>query len=92
MTQYRDKIKDIRAKHQPEYGGGRNKQGDGKQGEGHPKRKNQAKKHQLKVKELKKQNEELQLKLSELKSTDKDAKPGSNAGESFGGRDSMKPP
>jgi hypothetical protein len=87
MTQYRDEIMELRQQHQPDYVGGGRKQGDGQ-----PKRKNQLKKHQLKVKELKKQNEELQLKLSELKSTDKNAKPGSNAGESFGGRDSMKPP
>jgi hypothetical protein len=91
MTQYRDEIKELREKHQPEYGSGRRKQSDVKQGDGHPKRKNQVKKHQLKVKELKKQNEELQLKLSELKRTDQESKPGSNAGESFGGRDSMKP-
>lgn len=86
MKQYRDEIIEIRQQHQPEYVGGGRKPGDG-----HPKRKNQRKKHQLKVKELKKQNEELQLKLSELKSNVQDAKPSSNAGESFGGRDSMKP-
>ncbi len=64
---------------------------ESKVAEGHPKRKNQVKKHQLKVKKLKKQNEELQLKSSDLKRTDQESKPGSNAGESFGGRDSMKP-
>jgi hypothetical protein len=86
MTQYRDEIIELRQQHQPDYGG--RKQGGGA---GYPKRKNQLRKHQHKVKELKKQNEELQVKLSALKSTDNDAKPKSNAGDSFGGRDSMKP-
>jgi hypothetical protein len=86
MTQYRDEIIEIRQQHQPEYGG---RKQDG--GNGNPRRKNQLRKHQHKVKELKKQNEELKMKLSALKSSDTDTKPGSNAGDSFGGRDSMKP-
>ena len=98
MAQYRDEIKDLRAKHQPE----------GKpEGKTKPKHKNQVRKHQHKVQELKKKNEQLELKLSALKTGNKDGnsekeKDGqmvvynseqakTNAGDSFGGRDSMKP-
>jgi hypothetical protein len=86
MEQHRDEIKELREKHQPE-------------GKPSPaKHKNQVRKHKVKVKELQKQNEQLQLKLSALKSGDKDAggekggQPGANAGDSFGGRDSMGKP
>ena len=49
------------------------------------------KKHQMKVKELKLQNEQLELKLSALRGKRGDEK-GSNAGDAFGGRASMRKP
>jgi hypothetical protein len=86
VAPYRDEITELRNKHQPE----------GKPPGTAAKRKNQVRKHAIKVKELQTQNEQLQLKLSALKSGEKDGSgpPGTNAnaGDAFGGRDSMGKP
>ena len=88
MAPYRDEITELRNKHQP----------DGKPASKSANRKNQVHKHPLKVKELQTQNEQLELKLSALKSGPKDAgdekaeQPGAKAGDSFGGRNSMGKP
>jgi hypothetical protein len=85
---HRVEITELRAKHQPE---GRPAGKDAAQ------HKNQVRKHQRTVKALKQKNTDFNLKLASLKSVNKDDEAGPqpvvNAGDAFGGRDSMtKPP
>ncbi len=95
MSEYRHKILEIRDRH-PEF----RKGGDGGRGgnnRGNSHRRNQANKAKLKIKALQKSNEKLQVKLSALKTDQEDDdtdadESHTNAGDSFGGRASMRKP